>query len=299
MKKVSYMPGCAVKTTGKNFENSAIQLLQLFDVEAVELEEWYCCGTTYSLASDNLMQHLAPVRNLVKALESGNTDLLILCSMCYNTISRARELILHDREKRDKINDFMYKENESVAGTEVNLVHFLTLLKDHIGFEAIREKITPIETVLKAAAYYGCMLVRPKEVSIDPCPDDPTIMEDTLSLFGVEPVYFPFKTECCGSYQVINKAEVVLSRTEEIAGSARKNGAETIVTSCPLCCYNLDYYQKKIAEDDPSQQPLPVFYIAELLALMAGLENSNDYSLHHVDPTPLLAEKGIIAGVKT
>jgi len=293
MKSVSYMPGCAVKTTGKNYENSALQLLQHLGVTAQELEDWYCCGTTYSLASDNLMQQLAPVRNLIKASESGNSELLILCSMCYNTLSRAQDLILHDKEKRDKVNDFMYKEVSSITGNEVNLVHFLTLLKDYIGFDTVKEKITPVQTDVKAAAYYGCMLVRPKEISIDSSPDDPTIMEETLSLFGAEPVYFPFKTECCGSYQVINKEEVIYTRTQAITESARKNGAELIVTSCPLCCYNLDYYQMKIAEEDPARQPLPVFYIAELLALMSGLGDSIDYTLHHVDPRPLLEEKGI------
>jgi heterodisulfide reductase subunit B len=218
--------------------------------------------------------------------------------MCYNTISRAQKLILGDKEKREKVNDFMYKEKISITGGEVSLVHFLTLLRERIGFETIRAKISPIETEIKGAAYYGCMLVRPKEISIDSSPDDPAIMEETLALFGVEPVYFPFKTECCGSYQVVNKQEVIYTRTKDITGSARNNGADLIVTSCPLCCYNLDYYQTKIAEEDPAVTPLPVFYIAELLALMAGLEVTNDYGLHYVDPIPLLTEKGIIRGVK-
>ena len=116
MNAVSYMPGCAVKTTGKNFEVSALRLLAFLGVEVVELEEWFCCGTTFSLAQDNLMQHLAPVRNLIRASETGRKDLLVLCSMCYNTIARAQNLIKNDKEKRDVLNDFMYMEDLSIQG---------------------------------------------------------------------------------------------------------------------------------------------------------------------------------------
>ena len=100
--ELSYMPGCTLKTKAKNFETTTLKLLELLDVRAEELPDWYCCGTTYSLASDNLMNHLGPIRTLVKAKESGRGALLVLCSMCYNTLRRAQELVRSDAEKRDK-----------------------------------------------------------------------------------------------------------------------------------------------------------------------------------------------------
>jgi heterodisulfide reductase subunit B len=293
--EVSYMPGCTLKTKAKNFETTTLKLLELLDVQAEELADWYCCGTTYSLASDNLMNHLAPIRTLIKAKESGREELLVLCSMCYNTLRRAQELVRGDEEKRDKVNEFMYDEETDFRGEEVRVVHLLTLLKERIGFEALQEKCTKETGDLKIAPYYGCMLLRPREIAVDPSSEDPSIMEELFSACGVESVYFPFKTECCGSYQTVNEKQVVVSRTKAITESAVKNGADLIVTSCPLCYYNLDTYQKKVVEMAPGFRTIPVMYISQILALLAGLEGTNDFSLHTVDPQPLLRKKGLLA----
>ena len=292
--ELSYMPGCTLKTKGKNFETTTLKLLELLDVQVEELPDWYCCGTTYSLASDNVMNHLGPIRTLVKAKESGREQLLVLCSMCYNTLRRAQELVRTDEEKRNKVNQFMYDEETDFAGDEVRVVHLLTLLKDEIGFEALKQKLVREAGDLKIAAYYGCMLLRPGEIAVDPVAEHPSILEDLFAACGVECVYFPFRTECCGSYQTVNEKQVVLSRTKAITESAVKNGADLIVTSCPLCHYNLDAYQPKIAESNPGFRSIPVMYISQILALLAGLDGAQDFGLHVVDPRPVLREKGLI-----
>jgi len=291
--EVSYMPGCTLKTKARNFESTTLGLLELLGVRAQELPDWYCCGTTYSLASDNLMMHLAPIRTLVKAKEAGRPELLVLCSMCYNTLRRAQALVLADPEKRDKINEFMYDEQTSLRGDEVRVLHLLEFLKERVGFEALKDKLVRAPGALKIAPYYGCMLLRPREIAIDPSTEDPSIMEELFAACGVESVYFPFKTECCGSYQTVNEKQVVVSRTAAITASAVKNGADVIVTSCPLCHYNLDAYQTKVAETTPGFRTIPVMYISQILALLAGLERANDFSLHAVDPQPVLRDRGL------
>ena len=292
--ELSYMPGCTLKTKAKNFETTTLKLLELLDVQAEELTDWYCCGTTYSLASDNVIMHLGPIRTLVKAKEAGRPELLVLCAMCYNTLRRAQELVLADPEKRDKINAFMYDEETDFQGDEVRVVHLLELFKERVGLEALKGKLVREAGELKIAPYYGCMLLRPKEIAIDSSSEDPSIMEDLFAGCGVRSVYFPFKTECCGSYQTVTEKQVVVSRTKAIAGSAVKNGADLIVTSCPLCHFNLDFYQKQIQETTPGFRTIPVLYVSQVLALLAGLEETNDFSLHAVDPRPVLRERGLI-----
>jgi len=292
--ELSYMPGCTLKTKAKNFETTTLKLLELLDVHARELTDWYCCGTTYSLASDNVINHLGSIRTLVKAKESGREDLLVLCSMCYNTLRRAQELVRGDEEKREKINEFMYDEETDFAGDEVRILHLLTLLKESVGFDRLKEKLVRDPGGLKVAAYYGCMLLRPREIAIDPVAEHPSIFEDLFAACGVDSVYFPFKTECCGSYQTVNEKQVVLSRTKAITESAVKNGADLIVTSCPLCYYNLDAYQPKVAEATPGFRTIPVMYVSQVLALLAGLEEIQDFNLHVVDPRPVLRARGLL-----
>jgi heterodisulfide reductase subunit B len=148
---------------------------------------------------------------------------------------------------------------------------------------------------VKFAPYYGCLLTKPKEVSIEGNIENPTLMEDMLGAAGCEAVYFPFKTECCASFQVVNRRDIVTNRTRTIVDSARSNGADLIVTSCPLCQYNLDAVQKDIQEEDAGFQTVPVMYFSQLLAFAYGIAPEiNDFSLHHIDPRPLLQNKGLI-----
>lgn len=58
-------------------------------------------------------------------------------------------------------------------------------------------------------------------------------------------VEFPCKTACCGSYQLLYDGVLVRQRVQKIVSSAAILGAEAIITSCPLCHFNLDWLQEK------------------------------------------------------
>ena len=290
--EISYFPGCTLKTKALNFEKTALALLELLDVKPVELKQWYCCGVSFSLSEDNLMLQLAPIRTLIKTKEAGSDRLLTLCSMCYNTLKRAQIFLKEDPERVKKVNDFMYRETTEYYGDEVEVVHILKLMEE-VGAEKIKQNIKK-KVNLKVAPYYGCLLLRPKEVAIDNS-EQPQIMEQLLEVAGCEVVDFPFKTECCCSYQIVDKRGLVKKRTEKIINSAVKNGAEVIVLSCPLCGYNLDAVQKEIKEENPEFKTIPVLYFTQLLSLMAGLSPElNDFSLHYIDPKPILEREGLL-----
>jgi heterodisulfide reductase subunit B len=290
--EISYYPGCSVKTNALNFETTALAVLNRLGVRAIELENWYCCGVMFSMASDNLMHQLAPIRTLIKAKESGRQKLLTLCSMCYNTLKRAEIFVKNNPEKRDKINEFMDSEDMVYHGYEVEVVHILKLLEE-VGVEKIAGEVRK-EQSTRVAPYYGCLLTRPREVAID-TDVEPTIMERIISALGCEPVDYPFKTECCCSFQVVNERGIILDRTKKIVNSAVKNGAELIVLSCPLCYYNLDAFQLEIREKEPGFQTVPVLYFTQLLGFYFDVDQSlNNFALHSVDPRPVLKKKGLL-----
>ena len=64
--KISYYPGCTLKTKAKNLEKSALAALDILGVEYEELPRWNCCGAVYSLADDDLIHIIAPVRDLIR-----------------------------------------------------------------------------------------------------------------------------------------------------------------------------------------------------------------------------------------
>ena len=291
--EISYYPGCTLKTKAINFETSALALLEKLDVKAIELKDWNCCGVMFSQSQDNLMKQLAPIRTLIRAKESGRDRLLTLCSMCYNTLKRSALFIQENEDKRDKINDFMDLEETEYFGNEIEVVNILTLL-DEIDKDKLKASIVKDAKDLKVATYYGCLLTRPKEVAIDNV-EDPQIMENLLEAAGCKPVYFPFKTECCASFQVVSRKDIARERTRKIVDSARKNGAEMILLACPLCEYNLDKLQKELNEEASIFETLPFLYVTQLLAILAGVDPEiNDYSKHYIDPRPVLERKGLL-----
>ncbi len=296
--KVSYYPGCTLKTKARNFETSALAVAEKLGIELIELSRWNCCGTVFSLTDDDLIHHVAPIRNLIRVQEMNKNGLVendhrlvTLCSMCYNTLKRANIRVKEKPDDLKKINDFMYLEEDYKGNVEV--IHFLELIKD-IGFEKIKENVTNPFKGLKIAPYYGCMLLRPKEVGIDD-PEEPVIQEELISALGAEVIDNPYKKVCCGSYQTIRDKQVVSNLAYDILTHAQNAGAEAISLSCPLCAFNLDSRQKEIKEKHSDFTRIPVFYFTQLMAIGFGLnEDYYGFDLNYVNPEPLLKEKNLI-----
>lgn len=290
--EIPYYPGCTLKAQGLGFETSAIASAKAVDIEMVELERWNCCGTVFSLASDDLMHYVAPIRNFIRVQEAGYDKMVTLCSMCYNTMKRANLLVKNDSEKLKTLNDFMYREEDYKGNVEI--VHLLELLRDEIGFETISKKVIRKFNGLKVAPYYGCMLTRPKEVGIDDW-EEPQIMENLITALGAEVVDDPMRGECCGAYHTVNSKDLVAERTRLIVTSAKNRGADVIILSCPLCEFNLDTRQKDTVKIYSDFTGIPILYFTQLIALSLGLgKEVCRFDLHYVDPRPLLIEKGII-----
>jgi len=291
--KVTYYPGCTLKANAKNFEDSALYSLEQLGIEVEELSRWNCCGTVFSLATDDLIHHMAPIRNLIRVKESGSDRVMTLCAMCYNTLKRANERMKADPESLEKINKVMYKEEIDYEG-DVEILHLLELIRDEIKFENLTNKVVkPLEN-LKIACYYGCMLVRPREIGFDDV-ENPTVMENLVSALGGYPVDFPYKTECCGAYQTVDKPDIIAERTNQIIGSAKNRGAEVMVVSCPLCAFNLDHRQKQTVQIYQDFKGLPILYFTQLLAIALNCtEDTLKFDLHYFDPKPILQGKGLI-----
>jgi len=290
--KIHYYPGCTLKVTATQFESSAIASAQALGVEMLELQRWNCCGTVYSLANDDLIRQLAPIRNLIRVRNENGNAVTTLCSMCLNTLKSANLLINENPEKKRTINAFMDEEEDYDGGVEV--VHLLEILRDRVGFGEVRGKVTQPLSGLRASPYYGCLLLRPEEIGIDRA-ESPTILEDLLKSISAEPIDSPYKAECCGSYQTVDKADLVIEKTRDIVSWAARNKAQCIVVSCPLCFFNLDERQKDLAERESGTALLPVFYFTQLLALALGLgAEVCGFQKHVIDPRPLLSSKGFI-----
>ncbi len=287
--KIPYYPGCTLNTVAKGFDVSARESARALGFEMEELGQWNCCGASFPLSPDNLMGLTAPAKILASAARMGDA-VTTLCSVCYNVLKRTNKALRDDGEKRSVVTGFI--EEEYDGSTEV--IHFLEVLRDRVGFDRVRESVKRPLGGIRAAAYYGCMLLRPAgEVGIDRH-EGPTIMEDLLSVLGCEPVDFPNKIECCGAHLAMTRTDVVERLSGNVLESAVDCGAEVVVTSCPLCQYNLEKSQAKVAERRAGYRHVPVVYFTQLLGIALGQSDEMaGLGENRWDVRPLLEEKGV------
>jgi heterodisulfide reductase subunit B len=251
-------------------------------MDLVDLPEWQCCGATFPLATDNSLVLIGPTRVLYQAEQAGE-QVAALCAICYHVLKRTQNALERDPEMRERINWFTEQEYQG----QVRVVHLLELLRDGLGWEALAQRVTRPLKGLRAAPYYGCLLLRPyDEIQLDD-PEAPTILHDLLRALGTEPVDFSYNIECCGSYITVKEPKISETMSQDIVASAREHGAEVIVTACPLCQFNLDYPQRE-TEFGRSGEEIPVVYFTQLMAVALGLPEE-DWGVegYYVDPTPL------------
>lgn len=257
--KICYYPGCTLKTKAKELDKYARASALALGVEMEEIENWQCCGAVYPTSKDEIATKLSAVRTLDYAKHHGG-KLLTLCSACHNVIKRVNDDMKNDANVNLKANNYLQLEEKYNGETEV--IHYLEMLKNIVGFDNIKKAVVkPINK--KIGAYYGCLLLRPSKVLAFDNPENPSIIEDFISAIGGTPVSYPMRNECCGAYVAFNDKGLAEKRSKMVLDSAKEKGAELVVTACPLCLYNLQ---------NNGGGALPVKYFTELLAEALGVK---------------------------
>ncbi len=265
--KVTYFPGCTLRTKAKDLDRYAHLSAQALGVELCEIPDWQCCGGVFSTARDEIASKLPSVRALIAARDN-NEPLVTVCSACHNVIKQTNHAVQTDPDFTLRVNNYLSQDKDFTAPYfgETKVLHYLELLRDEVGFDKIKEKVINSLSGKKIAAYYGCLLLRPSSVMKMDDPENPQIMEDLISALGGDPVIYPTRNECCGGYVALEDAASAEKKSLSVSESATAHGAEMIVTACPLCRYNLI---KNGCE-------LPVVYFTELLASALGVKEGND-----------------------
>ena len=276
----SYYPGCSLHSTASEYNDSVQAVFEALDVTLHELEDWNCCGASSAHSLNHDLALTLPARNLAIAQRTGY-DLALPCAACFNRLKGADHAMRTDEEKRALI--------EGAVGFEFSALvavrPLLDVVGNAIGLERIRARITQPLNGLRVVDYYGCLLVRPPEVTQFENPEAPSLMREILFTLGAEPRPWSYATECCGGGLALTKSDVAAHLVQRLIERAREAGAEALVTSCPLCQMNLEMRQAK------GQPPMPIFYFTELMGLAFGLEATHSWWRKHlIDPRTLLRE---------
>ncbi|MGC8928424.1 MAG: CoB--CoM heterodisulfide reductase iron-sulfur subunit B family protein [Myxococcota bacterium] len=282
---IGYYPGCSLTGTAKEYDQSIRRVFSELGINLIEIEDWSCCGATSAHATNHILSIALPARNINIAKRQGLGEIFIPCAACYNRFVVAKYEIENNLDIRKKVEEIL----EDKVETDVKIINmiemFMKIGKDHLMAKRIKEL-----KGLKVAAYYGCLLVRPPDVTQFDDAEMPTSMEEIIRLTGAEPVDWNFKIECCGASHSITNTNVVVTLSKKIIDDAVENGAEAIIVACPMCHSNLDMRQRNISKEFAEHRNVPIFYLSELIGLSMGLgKESLGLNLHFIDTESVLS----------
>lgn len=278
----AYYPGCTLHSTGAEYGFSAWAVLDTLGIEVEELEDWNCCGASSGHAVGRELDVLLAGRNLALAEKTGK-NLLVPCAACYSRLRHAQHVLSQDEDLRRRL--------EASSGMKwtgnlaVESAPYMLAGKLDPG-EIAPRVVKPLKG-LKVAAYYGCLLTRPRSLTGIPNPDYPTFLDGLLALLGAEVVDWSYKTDCCGASLALTRTDEVARLSGKLVDAAVEAGAACLATGCPMCQANLEIRQ-------PADRKVPVFYFTELMGLAFGLGGAARWwGKHLVDPRPLLHGLGL------
>jgi len=269
--KYAFYPGCAVHSSSKEYGDSCKAISKVLGIELVEVPDWNCCGAIDAIYSYKPYYSIAlAARNLALA-EKMDMDIVTLCSACYFTLSRTNKLLRENAQMKNKVEQALNSIGLNYNGG-VKVRHYLEALLTDVGLEKIKEKVKTRLTTLNVASYYGCLLIRPTELTNFDDPERPTRMDELVETLGASKVEYYSKTRCCGASLGMTEEAVMLELSKNILLDAKHAGANCMITACPLCHVNLDARQKDIESKFDLKLDLPILHFTQLIGLAFSLK---------------------------
>jgi heterodisulfide reductase subunit B len=279
--ELTLYPGCSAGSTGQELDLSLRAVFSELDVGLHELEDWNCCGASSAHATNRALAAALPARNLAIAQETG-LDLLAPCAACYSRLKAADYHLRHNPDRQREI--------ESHVGFrytgQVQVRPPLDVVVTDIGLDAVKARVRRPLRGLKVVGYYGCLLVRPPQITGFDDPEHPVMLDQLLLALGAEVKPWSYATDCCGGGLNLTRGSTAARLVGRLTQFAREAGADGIATACPLCQLSLEMRQG-------GGSRMPVVYFTELMGLAFGLDQASGWwKKHLIDPRPWLERVG-------
>ncbi len=280
----TYYPGCSLHGTAREFEESLQGICKALEIDLHELEDWNCCGASSGHALNEKLSIALAARNLIIA-EKDARDILVPCAACYYRLKVA------DKRLQE---GFDQELGEHYSGRN-HVVLALDLFSDPDVLDRIAKLVVRPLKNLRVVCYYGCLTVRPPDLTEVKDYEYPQHMERLMETLGAEPLPWSYKVDCCGGGLSLSRPEATDTLIRVLCEGALEVNTEAFVVGCPLCQANIDAREVKIAQEMQREFSLPVLYFTELIGLALGIKGTEGWLKRHlVDPLPLLHAKGLL-----
>lgn len=155
----------------------------------------------------------------------------------------------------------------------------------------MREQIRVPLSDFRIAPFYGCYILRPSwDLGFDD-PENPTSLEKVIQTVGGESVAYAGRTKCCGFPIILEKEAIAVAMAGHNMKEAKDEGADFMVTPCPLCHMSLDIYQNRAGRAVNTALNLPILHLPQLLGLAMGIPAKELGVSRHLVPVDSIVRK--------
>jgi succinate dehydrogenase / fumarate reductase cytochrome b subunit len=224
----------------------------------------------------------------------GLTTILTICSTCQGVMAQANKRLLESPDYLAEVNEELKPEGLEYTGRIV-VKHLAWVLVEEIGLENLKRQVTNPLADLKVAPFYGCYILRPSDaLGYDENPGRGEYLERIIDTLSAEPVNFPGRLKCCGFPIMLINEKNSMAMVGQHTHDAKENGADAMVTPCPLCHLNLDGQQPKAQAQRGEKIGLPILHLPQLIGLALGL-SPKQLGLHkHIVSTKGVLDKASV-----
>jgi succinate dehydrogenase / fumarate reductase cytochrome b subunit len=250
---------------------SMAKVAERLGIELVELDRANCCGAGVIAEHNPELADTLNARTFAMAQQTGHM-MMNICSTCQGAQSECQERLDADTGYRDHINEALGAEGLRYEPGVTNK-NFLWLLIEDYGLDQLVTHIKRPLAGLRLGPFYGCYVLRPTtRLGYQEHPERDLYLEWLIETLGGQSVEYAGSRKCCGFPVITMNRETSLKQAGRHIGDAIDEGADALVTPCPLCHLNLDLQQPDAAKVVGRDLGLPVLHLPQLIGLALGFE---------------------------
>ena len=281
-KEYSFYPGCSSQkgASSSNYLTSVDTMCQDLDIKLNTIPDWNCCSASIGYGSGGELPRLAlSARNIALSQKhNANQDMVATCAACWLSTRETKERLEQDDGLMVETNLALNEAGLTLEKNQPKVRHMVEVLIEDFGFDAMADKVVKPLEGLKIAGYVGCQTNRPFGIDGESM-ENPKYLDKFIETMGAEAINdYEKKVSCCGGALTFSEQDKTLPLIKDIIESAVDNGADMIVTPCPVCQMNVEVYQKQINARFKTNLEIPVVYYSTLMNVAYG-HNSKDAAL--------------------
>lgn len=267
--KYALYPGCAAKGATPELYQSTMAIIGRLGIQVVELDAAACCGAGVVGEADPDAALAINARTFAQAERLG-LDVMTICGTCQGVMGSANKRLKTEPGLLERVNHVLNRDGLSYSG-KVQVKHLLWIVVREVGLHRLRQEVHVSMDNFRIAPFYGCYILRPSwDLGFDD-PENPTSLEKVIRTVGGEPVTYAGRTKCCGFPIILEQEAIAVAMAGSHMKEAKEEGADFMVTPCPLCHMSLDIYQERAGQAVKATLNLPILHLPQLLGLAMGI----------------------------